>query len=171
MIRNLILLTTVAGVAACGDVSALDTAGDAADSPPEARGLELSVEAQPRQVAAGRATRLVAVLTNRRQDSVRLEFDDSCQMLIYVEDAGGEIVVPDGGRWMCLDVRTSLTLAPGERVRHVLPWTGRRHLYDRDSRRLPGGEYVAYATIDGRLDDRALSLRSEGVALTLNEDD
>lgn len=161
------LLLAVA-LSACGDVSALDSpaASDPAE-PAEAEGLHLSLEAAPREITPGEPARIVAVLTNNSADSVLLRFENSCQLLVYLKDGEGTAVVPYDGRWMCLDVRTSLALAPDESTRQALSWTGRRRLYDEDSPPLPAGEYTAYVTLNGRLERGSISLRSVPKTITL----
>lgn len=90
-------------------------------------------------------------LRNRGASTVTLNFPHSCQILPYIEGAGGSTVFPTGGGWGCLTVVTRLVLEPGEEVVQTLEvhggapapavFTGAL---------LPPGQYRAFAELGER---------------------
>ncbi|MET0399925.1 MAG: BsuPI-related putative proteinase inhibitor [Longimicrobiaceae bacterium] len=166
MLRTLALPVLAALAAACVDPSAADYDAVARE------GLVLSLTAAPAAIAPGDTARLVARLANHNEHSVRLDFSSGCQLLPYVESAGGEVVYPHGGGWVCTAALTSLELAPGEVREQELRWTGQSRDHDPQTfapvySALPPGSYRAYAVLSGSLGGERLELRSNTETVTV----
>jgi hypothetical protein len=131
---------------------------------PEAGGLRLTTTISSPIVPLG----TTAVITHRLQNltalPVHLTFRSGCQVLPFIQEAGGVIVDPLGGSWGCAAAITSLVLSPyGEHVmtREVRGGTPQLAIYT--SVPLDRGDYRAYAELASN-NDRHVSLRSRDVA-------
>jgi hypothetical protein len=160
MIRALASLALLA-LAACQGVMEAEPRLDESRQ----EGISLTLSASPARISPGDTARLTARLTNHTPLPARLDFSSGCQILFYVENAAGKVVVPGGGGWGCAAVLTSLELAPGETKTRVHAWTGQTSHYEPGTtkvtfRPLPAGSYRAYATLNGRLGERQIALRT-----------
>jgi len=161
------LLVTTALLGACADLIS-----EPDDS--RTRGLVLSVDASPREIAPGDTVRIVARLRNTNTRPVTLNFTGGCQILYFVEDAAGRPVEPKEGSWGCTAALTSLRLGAGQTEERTFFWLGQRVVgYDQTTWRpimepLPAGEYRVRATlVDSEFDGKRISLRTPAVPLTL----
>jgi hypothetical protein len=128
-------------------------------------GISLTLSVSPARISPGDTARLTARLTNHTPLPVRLDFSSGCQVLFYVESAEGKVVEPGGGGWMCAAVLTHLQLAPGETKTQVYAWTGQARGHDPQTFRPvytphPAGSYRAYATLNGALREKRITLRT-----------
>jgi hypothetical protein len=131
---------------------------------PEAAGLRLTAAISSPIVPLGTTALITYRLQNLTSAPVRLTFSSSCQVLPFIQEAGGEIVDPRSGSWGCFAVITSLALAPyGEHVvtREVRGGAPQPAIHT--SVPLDPGDYRAYAVLASTLDGH-LSLRSPDVA-------
>lgn len=119
---------------------------DSATAPPSSvtigdNVVRLTASASARELFAGSPVTLRIALTNEGSDAVTLHFGDSCQLLPYIRNSAGSIVLPNGG-WVCLTVLTQLTLAPGQSEVNDYIWTGSTSFRsEMPLRPLPPGRY------------------------------
>lgn len=134
-------------------------------------GLALSLTASAGELSPGEPVQLTARLANQNTHRVRLDFNSGCQVLLYVENASGVVVYPDGGGWVCTAALTSLEMAAGEVQEQTFVWTGQQSRFDRGGNpapvALPAGTYRAYVALEGTRDGAKVSLRSQPIALTV----
>ena len=128
-------------------------------------GISLTLSVSPARISPGDTARLTARLTNHTHLPVRLDFSSGCQILFHVENAEGKTVEPEGGARVCTMMITHLELAPGETKTRVFPWTGqaRGHhptTFEPVYTPLPAGKYRAYATLNGTLREKQITLRT-----------
>ncbi len=143
----------LAALASCGESTAPGGGLHPIDSIGQ---LRLDVEIADNSIELGDSLALTMRLRNLSDESVRLGFGSSCQMMPYVETAGGETVHPGGGAWACAAVLTQLDVpARGEVVRtiHV-----RSAASDTGTLRSPlrRGRYRAYAELESSMNRQAL---------------
>jgi len=128
--------------------------------------LRLTVTVARSVIAVGDTTTVTATLRNLGADSVTLT-GGVCQIrpLPYVAaEASREIIYPKGGDWICIEVLTRLTLAPGAEERRTLVVTGAAPPVPLDMAvPLGRGEYRIYAV----LNSPEFPLRAESVLLTV----
>lgn len=86
--------------------------------------LELTTSLSRTVIPAGETAVMQMRLRNRGTSTVTLDFPSSCQILPYIQAAGGSSVFPTGGGWGCLTVITKLVLEPGEEVVQTLEIRG-----------------------------------------------
>jgi hypothetical protein len=85
--------------------------------------LPLRLIVQPADtVASGDTLRMTAYLVNPGRQPVRLEFDDQCQVVFYVQAPDKTVLHPPGGGTTCVGGPTSLELAPGDSARFTDAW-------------------------------------------------
>lgn len=70
----------------------------------------------------GETLRMTAYLRNPGRDSVRLEFDDQCQVEFYVHAPDKTVLHPPGGGTTCVQAPSVIELAPGDSVRFAEAW-------------------------------------------------
>lgn len=76
----------------------------------EQNGLRLEIQLARDTVAVGDTNVVTMRLVNLNSESVRLDFQSTCQILPYVESADSEPRIPGGGGWGCGAALTSLTM-------------------------------------------------------------
>ena len=158
----------LACLAACGD-----SAGPF-DPPQEAVSvdgvaLRLSLSVEPRTIAPGDTARIQIVVRNTSERTLHLEAG-GCPLLYYIENAAGEVVVPEGGDWICTMILQLIDLAPGAAREHSETWAGESCRWvdgERQCTPLPAGEYRVYATFRAREGAREVSLRTPNITLRL----
>lgn len=158
---------------ACLSLSACDGAPYVIAGPDVASvaedGLVLSLDATPQTISPGDTVRIEVTLRNATGYAIRLEAG-GCPILHYIENAVGEIVVPEGGGWYCITILQSITLGPGETREYSARWTGESCAWvdgQRHCAPLPTGEYAVYATFDAAEDGRAIALRTPDIRVVL----
>ncbi len=73
---------------------------------------------------------------NTTDRTLTLHFGTTCQIMPYVRNPAGQLVVPGEGGYVCAEMATVLQFQPAETKSFAFPWST-------DS--LPGGAYVAFA--------------------------
>lgn len=86
--------------------------------------VRLTVSTSASEVARGSPITIRATLTNDGTEVITLHFRDTCQILPYIRNTFGEIVLPADGSWGCGAMLTDLTLTPGQPVTQEFVWTG-----------------------------------------------
>jgi hypothetical protein len=87
--------------------------------------VELSLSAAKQQIRVGEPDTIRVVARNTLTDAgVRLTFGSTCQILVFVRDSRGRVVVPDGGEHSCLPVPSQLTIPANQSVTQTFVWTG-----------------------------------------------
>jgi hypothetical protein len=125
--------------------------------------LRLSADISAGLVLPGSEAILTFTLQNLTSETIRLTFSSSCQISPFIlrRDAG-QVVYPPGGGWACLQVLTSLELAPRASVTREVRVSG-GDVAQAGAVALAPGDYAAYA----RLEDRTMRLQSEPVGFTV----
>lgn len=165
MLPLIVLLT---GIAGCGDSAGpirpqqetVSVDGDA---------LKLSLSVEPRTIARGDTARIQITVRNTSDRTVHLEAG-GCPLLYYIENAAGDVVVPEGGDWICTMILQLIDLAPGEARERSEAWTGDSCRWvdgERQCSPLPAGEYFVYATFRAREGEKEVSLRTPNITLRL----
>ncbi|MGH7545030.1 MAG: BsuPI-related putative proteinase inhibitor, partial [Gemmatimonadota bacterium] len=137
----------LACLAACGDSAGplqapKETASVYGDT------LKLSLSVEPRAIAPGDTARIEITIRNTSDRTVHLEAG-GCPLLYYVENAAGDVVVPEGGDWICTMILQLIDLAPGDARERSETWAGESCRWvdgQRKCERLPAGAYRVYAT-------------------------
>lgn len=161
--RRITTTLALATLVACG--------GTAADLPvgPNtiqlgASRLRLTMTASATISQRGSPDTLRAVLENGGPTDVTLDFGSSCQILPYLRDAHGTVVLPDHGGWGCLAVLTQLRIAAHDSVVQTFVWTGGdRFAPSTPTVLFPAGTYYATAEVPVGRD----TLRTDPLAITL----
>lgn len=140
MIRHLFASSLLLLGTACGS-------GDLS-GPGTASGLVLSAAVSTPSFEAGQADTITITLTNTTPNVITLHFGDGCQILPYVADANGDVVLPSGGGWGCTAALSQLSLAPHEVQTARFIWTGSTTFSsEMPLRTLPRGLYHVFATL------------------------
>ena len=128
--------------------------------------LRLKLSASKTQFHAGTPDTLRVTLTNDSPSAIVLHFGSSCQILPYIRDDRGAVVLPAGGGWACLTVLTQLALSAHQSVTREFVWTGGTSFSSGVPQRLlPPGTYYASAEVPQGKD----TLRTAPLAITLTE--
>jgi hypothetical protein len=123
---RLALLYAVLLLAACGP------------EPHEAR-IPVRLRIEPADtVAPGERVRMTAYVRNPTDEVLRMEFDDQCQVEIYVQSADKTVLHPPGGGASCMGAPSALEIAPGDSVRFADTWMPSTSVL---------GEHIAYAVL------------------------
>jgi len=104
--------------------------------PSSAGGLTLSLALSSLQLQRGEPDSIAVTLTNRDRNAVSLSAG-GCPLLFYVTDARGASVVPSGGDWICIDIISRITLAPGAQQTQTFLW---------DTHSVAPGRYAVFGT-------------------------
>jgi hypothetical protein len=87
--------------------------------------VELTLTATKQQIRIGEPDTIRVVARNTLTDAgVRLIFGSTCQILVFVHDSRGRVVVPAGGAHACLPIPSQLTIPASQSVTHSVVWTG-----------------------------------------------
>ena len=120
---NLIRWTAVAGMlvatGACSEAIAPTSSTTVG-----ANLVRLTVSASSTEVVRGSLATVEITLVNEGSEPVTLHFGDSCQILPYLRNGFGKVVIPEVGGWGCLTVLTQLTLLPQQPVVRQYFWIG-----------------------------------------------
>jgi hypothetical protein len=107
-------------LAACLGVALLP----ACETPPHEARLPLRLVVEPTgQIAPGDALRMTAWLHNPTRRTLRLEFDDQCQVELYVQGPERTVLHPPGGGASCVGAPSVLEVPPGDSVRFTGEWS------------------------------------------------
>lgn len=119
-------------------LAALLLAAACAPEPHEAE-LPLRLRAQPADtLSPGDALRMTAYLRNPTRQPLRIEFDDECQVVIYVLAGDHTVLHPPGGGASCVGGPSELEIAPGDSVRFEDTWQATTYT---------AGLHIAYAVL------------------------
>jgi hypothetical protein len=85
--------------------------------------LPLRLVTQPAgSVAPGDSLRMTAHLVNPGRRPVRLEFDDQCQVVFYVQAPDKTVLHPPGGGTACVGAPSVLEVPAGDSLRFADAW-------------------------------------------------
>ena len=85
--------------------------------------LPLRLTVQPAgSVAPGDSLRMTAHLINPGRRPVRLEFDDQCQVVFYVQAPDKTVLHPPGGGTACVGAPSVLEVPAGDSLRFADAW-------------------------------------------------
>lgn len=155
--RAAIVWLGVLGLAGCSSV--LGTGDQEWGERAEQSGIQLSISASPATLSSGQETTLVARVVNKNAHAVRLVFPSTCEVTVYVESPGGDVVFPEGGNWFCGAAMTEVALGAGEAKEYHRPW--------QTPADTPAGSYRAYAKLDGTANGERMKLTSPEVTVRI----
>lgn len=96
----------------------------------------------------GESTILTVKLTNTLDQLVRLEFPTQCQALIFIRNASGRVMTPQGGTYECATVPSTFSIEVGKSKEFQNQWGGGVEFGPAGSSlRVPPGSYYAYAEL------------------------
>jgi hypothetical protein len=102
------------------------------------------ITASDRALQPGETATLTVSLTNTLDEEVRLTFPTSCQAIVLIRDSRGRVTTPASGDYLCAEVPSSFTLAPGQTKTFDSVWGGGVEFGAAGtSERVPPGEYYA----------------------------
>jgi hypothetical protein len=108
----------------------------------------LGVSVSTNRIQAGQPDTIVITATNTTDRVVSLSFGTTCQVLPFIRQLGGAVVLPDNGDWICGQMETSLQFQPREAKRHAYVWDGSTAwVSEMPMRFLPAGDYEIYAEL------------------------
>lgn len=140
MFRYLFATSLILLGSACGsdNLSGLDRSS----------GLTLGAAVSSSSLAAGQSDTITITLTNTTPVAVTLHFTSGCQILPYITDTQGNVLLPSGGGWMCTAALSQRSLAPHEAQTARFVWTGSTK-FDAELplSTLPSGTYYVSATL------------------------
>jgi hypothetical protein len=120
-------------------------------APSFAFGLTLTLSVTRSAIRGGEPDTITVALANTTNQIVSLHFASGCQLLPYVTNAPGSIVLPAGGAWVCTANLSQLDLAAGERRTWTFVWTGSTEFAsEMPLLPLPAGAYSIYATLSAQ---------------------
>jgi hypothetical protein len=129
--------------------------------------VRLELSASSAELLAGTPDTLRVTLSNHGPSTVVLHFNDSCQILPYILDATGTVVLPSYGSWGCYLALTQIELAAGKSLVREFVWTGSTAFAsEMPMRPLPSGTYYVVAEVPAREG----KLRTRPVRITLRSD-
>ena len=104
------------------------------------------ITATDRDLHPGETTTLTVTLTNTLEEEVQLIFPTSCQALIFIRNAAGRVMTPEGGTYECASVPSLLTIPAGGSATFNMDWGGGIEFGPAGtSPRVPAGSYFASA--------------------------
>jgi hypothetical protein len=113
------------------------------------RTIELRVQVSTQQLAQGQADTISIVAVNHLPDQVRILFNSTCQILVYVRTKAGEAVIPESGEYECIPVASQMVIAGNGTVTKTFIWKGGTAFDPPGSpTRLPPGDYFVSANMD-----------------------
>jgi hypothetical protein len=111
----------------------------ACEPEPHRATLPLRLRVEPADtLAPGEHLRMTAHLRNPTRHPLRLEFDDQCQVQIYVQSMDRTVLHPPGGGAACVGAPATLEIPPGDSA----AFTGRWMAGDASL-----GPHIAYAVL------------------------
>lgn len=120
------ILAALLPLAACGP------------EPHEAK-LPVRLRVEPTDtLAPGETLRMTAWLRNPTRHPLRMEFDDQCQVEMYVQGPDRTILHPPGGGATCVGAPSTIEIAPRDSVRFEGSWMATTAML---------GEHIAYAVL------------------------
>ena len=155
MIRHLCAASLLLPIVACsGDLS----------GPRSEAGLVLEASLSSPSIEEEAADTLTVTLTNTNPVPITLHFGSGCQIVPYVTNMIGDILVPKGGSPVCLTVLSSRTLEPHEVQTATFVWSGSTDFSPAVLPRvLPNGVYHVFAELDAY----EVQLRTDHLAVQL----
>ena len=130
--------------AGCGSQS---TEASSRRSVTELDGLRLELSIDRSTISVGDSGSITIQLRNETASVVRVAFGSTCQIMPYIETAGGNIQYPGGGAWGCGAMLTSLEVPGHGLVTRTLVVRGIAPSGDASPVALPPGGYRAYAIL------------------------
>jgi hypothetical protein len=109
--------------------------------------IELTISLSAPQVRRGEADTITVTVANHFEQTIQLLFPSTCQIRVYIRDATGRVVVPEGGSYACVPVPSRMDLPASGSVTRQFVWRGgSQFVPPGSSATLPAGQY--YVTAD-----------------------
>jgi hypothetical protein len=110
--------------------------------------LSMQVSASPRDLPRGESMTLTVTLTNTLDETVRLSFPTTCQVVLFIRDSGNRVVARHRTD-DCATVPSLITLHAGQSATFTFVWSGESELGPPGSGSpLPAGNYYASAEME-----------------------
>ncbi len=120
-------------------------------APSSAAGLTLTLSVTRSAIRGGEPDTITVALANTTNQIVSLHFASGCQLLPYITNDRGSLVLPPGGAWVCTANLSQLDLAAGDRRTSTFVWTGSTEFAsEMPLLPLPTGTYSIYATLSAQ---------------------
>jgi hypothetical protein len=120
----------------------------ACNTGPRTADVVLAVSVSANQIVAGQYDTITVAATNTTDHVVSLSFGTTCHVLPFIRQAGGSVVLPDGGDYICGQMETALQFQPHETQRQTFVWNGSTvFVTEMPTRTLPAGDYEVYAEL------------------------
>lgn len=87
--------------------------------------VTMTIAASTRSFTLGKADTIRITVTNFLEQVARLGFATSCQVDVYIRSLDGTIVLPSGGRPLCLPGTTTLDIPAKGSITRSFVWDGR----------------------------------------------
>lgn len=98
----------------------------------------------------GKADTIRVTAINSFSQSATILFSTSCQIVLTIRNAAGDPVVPPGGKPLCVNVVSRLSIASGDSVIRRFVWNGATNFMPPGSvTPLPPGTYFVSASMSG----------------------
>jgi hypothetical protein len=110
--------------------------------------VTLQIRTSATALAAGETDTITVTVTNQTAEELRIIFETTCQVRVYVRTQSARIVVPPNGVHDCVRVASQMVI-PGEgSVDRQVLWKGTEAFEPPGSpTRLPAGEYFVTAEL------------------------
>ena len=129
--RSVVAVTAIGFGVACGG-------GAPASAPLPVDELEISVLVSKAEFVRGDSAVILVTLRNPSSETVRMTFTNTCTIVYGIRSAGGPIVVPSGGEWLCAPAVIRIDLDPLEAEQRRFVWKGLS---------APAGDYLVFGAL------------------------
>jgi hypothetical protein len=86
--------------------------------------VSISLAVSTQTLRLGAADTIRVTVKNNLSQTVRITFDNLCQVFVTIRNQAGDVVTPRDGRPQCLPVQSQLTLAANGSQVFTSVWTG-----------------------------------------------
>ena len=106
----------------------------------------MQIRSSATAISAGQTDTITVTVTNHLTEPLRLVFETSCQILVYVRTQTARVVVPPSGTHDCVNVASQLVIPSEGSISREFLWRGMSAFEPPgSSTRLPAGDYVVTA--------------------------
>jgi hypothetical protein len=113
--------------------------------------ITLTLQVSTRTLEPGKADTFRVTALNTTADSLILEFNSNCTIVVTIRDDDNNVVVPPNGRAGCLPIVSTLAWRPNGSITRTFVWKGGTDFDPPGSpTRVPNGSYFVSALMAGR---------------------
>lgn len=125
--------------------------------------IDLRIAISRQIIRVGEVDTITITATSNLDQTARIVFPSTCQMLIYIRNASGRVSAPENGLYDCVPVPSQLVLAAKASASQKYVWAGFAQLGPTGTTSLPVGDYY----ISGRIDAQNYSTVAFAVRVTI----